>query len=75
MVMKWQHTDPKDPNDPESTLKADNIDEAYQLYDLLFVFEAAMLTHLHADCTVNATTILERQERVLNKLKQLKHKS
>jgi hypothetical protein len=32
-----------------------------------------MVTHLHADCTVDATTILERQEKAINKLKNLKH--
>jgi hypothetical protein len=75
MIMKWQCVEAKDPNDPESILKADNIEEAYQLYDWLFVFEAAMVTHLHADCTVNATAVLERQEMALNKLKNLKHES
>jgi hypothetical protein len=73
MVMKWSRTEPKDPSDPESAMMADNIDEAYQIYDWLFVFEAAMVTHLHADCTVDATTILERQEKAINKLKNLKH--
>jgi hypothetical protein len=28
--MKWQHADAKDPTDPESDLKADNIEEAYK---------------------------------------------
>jgi hypothetical protein len=42
MIMKWQRVEAKDPNDPESILKADNIEEAYQIYDWLFVFEAAM---------------------------------
>jgi hypothetical protein len=75
MVMKWQRTDTKDPYDPESALKANNINEAYQKYDWLFVFEAAMVTHLHADCTVDTTAVLERQEMALNKLKSLKHES
>ena len=44
-------------------------------YNWLFVFEAAMVTHLHADCTVDATAVLERQEMALNKLKNLKHES
>ncbi len=73
--MKWQRVEAKDPNDPESILKADNIEEAYQIYDWLFVFEAAMVTHLHADCTINATAVLEHQLMALNKLKNLKHES
>jgi hypothetical protein len=52
MIMKWKRTEPKDPNDPMSALMADTIEEAYQMYDWLFMFEAAMVTHLHADCTV-----------------------
>jgi hypothetical protein len=50
MEMKWQQTEPTDPNDPMSALMADTIEEAYQIYDWLFVFEATMVTHLHADC-------------------------
>lgn len=73
MVMKWLRTEAKDPKDPESALKADTIEEAYEKYDWLFIFEAAMVTHLHADCTVDETTILERQEKAINKLKNLKH--
>ena len=73
MVMKWSRTEAKDPKDPESALKADTIEEAYEKYDWLFIFEAAMVTHLHADCTVDETTILERQEKAINKLKNLKH--
>jgi hypothetical protein len=34
-----------------------------------------MVTHLHADCTVDATTILERQEKAIQKLKTLKHEA
>jgi hypothetical protein len=34
-----------------------------------------MVAHLHADCTVDATAVLERQEMALNKLKNLKHES
>jgi hypothetical protein len=75
MVMKWKQTEPKDPHDPLSALMADTIEEAYQIYDWLFVSEAAMVTHLHADCTVDATAILERQEKAINKLKSMKHES
>jgi hypothetical protein len=73
MVMKWMHSEIKDPTDPESALKADNIEEAYAKYEWLYVFEVAMVTHLHADCTVNDTTILERQEKAIANLKNLKH--
>jgi hypothetical protein len=75
MIMKWKRTDPKDPNDPMSALMADTIEEAYQMYDWLFIFEAAMVTHLHADCTVEATAILERQEKAIQKLKTMKHET
>jgi hypothetical protein len=75
MIMKWRRTEPKDSNDPTSALMADSIEEAYQIYDWLFVFEAAMVTHLHGDCTMDATAILERQEKVLNKLKTMKHET
>jgi hypothetical protein len=71
MVIKWKRTDPRDPNDPASALMADTIEEEYQIYDLLFVFEAAMVTHLYADCTVDATAVLERQEMAINKSKTL----
>jgi hypothetical protein len=57
----------------QSALKADNIEEAYEKYDWLFVFEAAMVTHMHADCNVDKTTILERQEKTINELKNMKH--
>ena len=59
MLMNWVHNEMKDLTNPESMLKADNIDEAYEKYDWLFIFEAAMVTHLHADYTVDDTTILE----------------
>lgn len=65
MVQNWKRTEPKDPANPLSTLVADNIEEAYQKYDWVFVFEAAMVTHLHADSSVDGTAILERQQ--LNK--------
>jgi len=71
--MKWVQSKMKDPTDPESILKANTIEEAYQKYDWLFIFEAAMVTHLHADCTVDDTTILERQEKANAKLKNMKH--
>jgi hypothetical protein len=32
-----------------------------------------MVTHMHADCTVQQTTILEHQEMAITKLKNLKH--
>jgi hypothetical protein len=73
MIMKWKQTEPKDPNDPMSAFMADTNEEAYQIYDWLFVFEATMVTHLHADCTVDVTAILERQEKAIQKLKTMKH--
>ena len=73
MIQNWKRTEPKDPADPLSALMADNIEEAYQKYDWLFVFEAAMVTHLHADSSIDGTAILERQELAQEKLKSLKH--
>jgi hypothetical protein len=73
MIQNWKRTELKDPSDPQSALMADNIEEAYQKYDWLFVFEAAMVTHLHADSSVDCTAILERQELAQEKLKALKH--
>jgi hypothetical protein len=67
-----KRTEAKDPNDPASALMGDTIDKAYQVYDCIFVFDAAMVTHLHADCTINATAILERQEKAIQKLKMKK---
>lgn len=52
---------------------ADNIKEAYQKYDWLFIFEAAMVTHLHADTSVDGTAIMKWQELAQEKLKALKH--
>ncbi len=74
MVMKWVHSEIMDPADPETELKADTTEEAYEKYDWLFVFEAAMVTHLHADCKVDDITILEHQEKAIAKLKNMKHK-
>jgi hypothetical protein len=74
MIQNWKQTEPKDPADPQSDLMADNMDDAYQKYDWLFVFEAAMVTHLHADSLVDGTAILEHQELAQEKLKSMKHK-
>jgi len=38
----------------------------------LFVLKVAILTHLHEDCAVYTTTIIERQEKAMKKLKKLK---
>jgi hypothetical protein len=73
MVMKWVRNEDKDMSDPESVLKADTIEEAYQKNDWLFIFEAAMVMHMHAGCTVDETTILEWQEKSITKLKNMKH--
>jgi hypothetical protein len=56
-----------------SAFIADTIEEAYQIYDWLFVFKEAMVTHLHADCTVDATAVLEHQEKAIKKLKMIKN--
>ena len=63
----------KDPADRVSALKVEKFKEAYEKYDWLFIFEAAMVTHLHADCTVDETIILEHQKKAITKIKNLKH--
>jgi hypothetical protein len=73
MVMKWTRRQIKDPSEPESALKAENIGEAYAIYDWLYVLEAAIVTHLLADFTVVDTMILKCQEKVITNLKNLKH--
>ncbi len=55
MVMHWQRMS-IDPNDPQKLMKAKDMTEAYAIYDWLFVFEVMMVTHLHADDKLNATT-------------------
>lgn len=62
MIQNWKRKELKDPADPLSALMADNIEEAYQKHDCLFVFEAAMVTYLYADSSVGGTAILGRQE-------------
>ncbi len=54
-------------------LKADEVEEAYEKYDWLFIFEVAMVTHMHANCMVDQTTILKCQKKAITKLKNLKH--
>jgi hypothetical protein len=73
--MKWVRNNAKDTADPESAFKKkETIEDANEKYDWLFMFEANMGTHIHADCTVDDTTILECQEKAMTKLKSLKHK-
>lgn len=72
IIMKLTRIEPKGPTEPASALMVDTIEV---VYDWLFVFEAAMATHWHADCTVNATAILERQEKAVNELKTTKQES
>ena len=69
MAMKWVRSEMKGTLDLEIILKADTIEEAYEMYDWLFIFKAAIVTHLHADYTVNETTILKHHEKALDKLK------
>ena len=48
-ILQWKRTEKKDPNDPQSPLTADYMEQAYELQDWLLVFEIAMVTHLHVD--------------------------
>jgi hypothetical protein len=72
-VLKWKRAIPTDPADPFAKLTADNMEEAYEKQDWLFVFEAAMATHLQVDAAVDATAELQRQEKQMEKLKNTKH--
>ena len=49
------------------------MEAAYGLQDWLFMFEAAMVTHLQVDVAVDETSVLQRQEKQLEKLKATKH--
>ena len=69
MVRKWVRSKTKDLVDLESMLKKDTIEEAYEKYEWHFIFKAAMVTHMNADCTVDETTILECQEKTITELK------
>jgi hypothetical protein len=66
-ILQWKRTEKKDPNDPQSPLTADYMEQAYELQDWLLVFEIAMVTHLHVDQAVDETAMLQRQEMQLEK--------
>ena len=72
-VIAWKRANPTDPADPQKGLIADDMEEAYEKQDWLFVFEAAMATHLQVDAAVDDTAVLQRQEKQLEKLKATKH--
>ena len=72
-VITWKRASPTDPADPQKGLIADDMEEAYEKQDWLFVFEAAMATHLQVDAGVDETAVLQRQEKQLEKLKTTKH--
>jgi hypothetical protein len=46
MVIKWTRSEIKDLTDPESALKADNIEEAYAKYDWLYVFDDTLKAYI-----------------------------
>jgi hypothetical protein len=58
-VLKWKRAIPTDPTDPLAHLIADNLEDAYEKQDWLFVFEAAMATHLQVDAAVYDTAELQ----------------
>lgn len=52
-VISWKRATPTDPlTNPKAALTADDIEEAYNKQDWLFVFEATMATHLQVDAVV-----------------------
>ena len=57
-VLLWKHTTLTDPMDPLARLIADDMEAAYGLQDWLFLFEAAMVTHLQVDAAVDETAVL-----------------
>jgi hypothetical protein len=72
-VLKWKRAIPTDPTDPLAHLIADNMEDAYEKQDWLFVFEAAMATHLQVDAAVDDTAELQQQEKQMVKIKSTKH--
>jgi hypothetical protein len=72
-VLSWKYVIPTDPSDPQAGLVANNIEQAYEKQDWLFVFEAAMVAHLQVDVAIDETAVLQRQEKQLEKLKTMKH--
>ena len=67
-VLSWKRTTPTDLTDSLSGLIAEDMEAAYGLQDWLFVFEAAMVTHLQVDAAVDETAVLQRQEKQLEKI-------
>ena len=61
-TITWKRVHQTDPTDPLKALIADNMEEAYDMQDWLFVFEAAMATHLQVDAVVDKTAVLQGQE-------------
>jgi hypothetical protein len=52
---------------------ADDMEEAFDKQDWIFVFKVAIATHLQLDAAVDETAVLQRQEKQLERLKAIKH--
>jgi hypothetical protein len=72
-VVNWKRTPVV--NVLEQNITAMNLEEVHVKQDWLFVFEAAIATHLQVDVAVDETTILQRQDMQLEKLKKIKHEN
>jgi hypothetical protein len=73
-VKTWIRKDLNNPNfDP--SMMANNLEDAYKMQDWMFIFEAAMATHLQVIGDVDDCTLLRRQELQIEILKKLKHES
>ena len=72
-VVNWKRTGVN--VQEQSSITAMNLEEAYMKQDWLFVFEAAIATHLQVDVAVDETTVLQRQEMQLEKFKKTKHEN
>ncbi len=56
-VKTWIRKDTSSPNYDANTM-ANNLDDAYQMQDWLFIFEVAMATHLQVVSDVDDCTLL-----------------
>ncbi len=73
-VKTWIRKDASSPDYDANTM-ATNLDNAYQMLYLLFIFEAAMATHVKVVSYVDECTLLQRQVLQIVILKNLKHES
>jgi hypothetical protein len=57
----------------DRSLMATNLEQAYEIQDWMFIFEAATATHLQVIGDIDDCTLLRRQELQIEILKKLRH--